>query len=502
MIKTQTQLSLSCFLLAFFSCLCPTPGADKPNIVLIMIDDLGWADLGCYGNKFVETPNIDRLAGGGIRFTNFYAAGNVCSATRCSVQSGQNQARIGITDFISGHWRPFERVITPRPRMALPLETVTVAESLQAAGYRTGYIGKWHLGNGPEFQPDRQGYEFSAVINGPHLPGKYRVQGRSDLTPKPNQYRTDFETELGMDFIKKNREQPFFLMISPFAVHIPLAAMSDRVAKYREKAKRLGTKLPHPVYAAMIEHCDDMVGRLVGSLDELKLSDNTVFVFTSDNGGLYKRYDYQPNADDIVATQQPLRGEKGTLFEGGIRVPLIVKYPQLISKNDEKPTVCNEPCISHDFFPTFVDLANGQLPENQAIDGKSLVSLMTKPNQQLDRNAIYFHYPHYHHDRPSSCIRERDWKLIEYLDGTGDVLLFNLRQDLGESKNLTDENPGKKADLLRKLRSWRRSVSATMPIPNPSYDPQKADQWWSTGTGKPVPSQNRKRFPESEISDQ
>src|SRR6056297_1944961 len=174
----------------------PAASAPRPNIVLIFIDDLGWKDLGCYGNDFVETPRIDRLAAEGVRFTDFYAAGAVCSPTRCALQSGQNQARIGITAHIPCHWRPFERVITPQTTMALPLDTVTIAESLKASGYTTGYVGKWHLGNGPEFQPDRQGYDFSAVIGGPHLPGRYRVQGRSDLKPKPNQYRTDFEADL------------------------------------------------------------------------------------------------------------------------------------------------------------------------------------------------------------------------------------------------------------------------------------------------------------------
>ncbi|MFT5124963.1 MAG: arylsulfatase A, partial [Verrucomicrobiales bacterium] len=173
---------------------------NQPNIVFIFIDDLGWKDLGCYGNEIVETPRIDRLAKEGMRFTDFYAAGAVCSPTRCAVQSGQNQARIGITAHIPGHWRPFERVITPQTTMALPLDTITVAESLKTAGYTTGYIGKWHLGTGAAFQPDQQGYDFSAVIGGPHLPGKFRVQGRNDLKPKAGQYRTDFEADLSVDF--------------------------------------------------------------------------------------------------------------------------------------------------------------------------------------------------------------------------------------------------------------------------------------------------------------
>ncbi|EGF27033.1 arylsulfatase A [Rhodopirellula baltica WH47] len=481
--------------IAMIFCCSPAQSrANQPNILLIFIDDLGWKDIGCYGNDFVETPRIDQLAAEGLRFTNFYASGAVCSPTRCALQSGQNQARIGITAHIPGHWRPFERVITPQTTMALPLDTVTVAESLKASGYTTGYVGKWHLGNGPEFQPDRQGYDFSAVIGGPHLPGRYRVQGQSDLKPKPNQYRTDFEADLCIDFMRQNKDQPFFLMLSPFAVHIPLGAMSEKVQKYEAKAKQTGDSLPHPVYAAMIEHCDDMVGRLVDSLEQLDIADDTMVVFTSDNGGLYKRYDYRESADDLVSSQAPLKGEKGSLHEGGIRVPLIIRHPATV----KSAGVCDEPTISHDFYPTFVEMAGGELPINQTIDGHSLLPLLTAPTQTLDRDALHWHYPHYHHDRPASAIRERDWKLIEYLDGTGDVELYNLANDLGETKNLASEKQGRASDLKRKLTTWRSSVLARTPIPNPSYDPERAHEWWNLKSGKPVPSEQRKRFPPTE----
>ena len=214
--------------LLHFGASAESRAADRPNVILIFIDDMGWKDVGCYGNDFIDTPRIDRLAAEGVRFTDFYAAGAVCSPTRCALQSGQNQARIGITAHIPGHWRPFERVITPLTTMALPLETITVAEALKESGYSTGYVGKWHLGRGPQFQPEHQGYDFSAVIGGPHLPGKYRVQGRSDLKPKPGQYRTDFEADLCVDFISRNKENPFFLMgpswARPFLVALATAA--------------------------------------------------------------------------------------------------------------------------------------------------------------------------------------------------------------------------------------------------------------------------------------
>ncbi|MDC0574489.1 sulfatase [Pirellulaceae bacterium] len=470
--------------------------AAKPNIILIFIDDLGWADIGCYGNDFVDTPRIDRLAAEGLRFTDFYAAGAVCSPTRCAVQSGQNQARIGITAHIPGHWRPFERVITPQTTMALPLDTVTIAETLASSGYDSGYVGKWHLGNSSSFQPNSQGYSLSAVIAGPHLPGRFRVLDDSVRNPNSGEYRTEFESDICVDFINAHKDKPFFLMLSPFAVHIPLGAMSTKVTKYQQKRVDQNRQLPHPVYAAMIEHCDDMVGRLIDAVEDNGLTDNTMIIFTSDNGGLQRRYDYRESADDIVASMAPLKGEKGTLHEGGVRVPLIIKYPPLTRAN----TVCAEPTISYDFYPTFAELAGAKLPDNHPIDGLSLLPLLNAPNTRLKRDALHWHYPHYHHDRPASSIRERDWKLIEYLDGTGDVELYRLNIDLGETRNVKEMFPGRVADLTEKLAQWRTSVGARIPIVNPSYDVDRAGQWWSMRSGKPVDSDSRKRFPPTELA--
>ncbi|WP_013630590.1 sulfatase [Rubinisphaera brasiliensis] len=488
-------LLLTCLAMLFAGLLGQTAhAADQPNVILIFIDDMGWKDVGCYGNEFVDTPRIDQLAAEGMKFTDFYAAGAVCSPTRCAVQSGQNQARIGITDFIAGHWRPFEKVVTPRPRRALPLDCFTIGEAMQAAGYSTGYVGKWHLGNAAKFQPDQQGYDLSAVIGGPHLPGRYRVQGKSEYKPGKDQYRTDFEADICIDFIKKNKEEPFFLMLSPYAVHIPLGAMSAKVEKYRKRAEEQNIELPNPIYAAMIEHCDDMVGRIVDSVEELGLTDNTLIVFTSDNGGLISRYDYREAADDIVSDLSPLKGEKGSLHEGGIRVPLIVKYPPLVNAG----SVTDEPAISYDFYPTFVDLAGGELPQNQTIDGLSLKPVLQDADAQLARSAIHWHYPHYHHDRPASAIRERDWKLIEYLDGSGDVELYQISEDIGETNNLAAEKNGRVWDLTKKLNIWREDVQAMMPLPNKGYDPERAHEWWNTRNNKPVDSDSRKRFPPTE----
>lgn len=465
-----------------------------PNVVLVLVDDLGWADLGCYGNDFIETPRIDGLAARGLRFTDAYASGPVCSPTRSALQSGQYQVRSGITAHIPGHWRPFERVITPRPAMALPLDVVTVAELLRGAGYRTGYVGKWHLGSGARFQPDRQGYDLSAVISGPHLPGRYGVQGEVGRQPRPDQYRTDYEADLCIDFIRGRGERPFFLMLSPYAVHIPLAAMSEKVERYRRKAEERGTELPHPVYAAMVEHCDDMLGRILDCLEEEGITEQTMVIFTSDNGGLLRRYDYRPEADDVVSSQAPLRGEKGTLFEGGVRVPLIVSYPPLLEGGSET----SAPAISHDLFPTLAELAGAKVPPGQTLDGKSLLPLLQDPAAALGRDALFWHYPHYHHDRPASSIRRGRWKLIEYLDGTGEVLLFDLEGDPGEGEDLSARRPELAGDLRSELEAWRRGMLARMPLPNPSHDSERAGEWWSTGTGQPVRSKARKRFPATE----
>lgn len=469
--------------------------AEKPNIILIMADDLGWADIGPYGNDFIETPHLDQLAADGMKFTDFYAAGAVCSPTRCAVQSGQNQARIGITAHIPGHWRPFERVQTPLTTMALPLDTVTVAESLKEVGYSTGYIGKWHLGNGPEFQPEHQGYDWTAVVGGPFLPGKFRVQyGATEIKPGPDQFRTDFEAQLAETFVEQQGEAPFFLMVSPYAVHIPLASRSDLVAKYEMKAKETGRNLPHPVYAAMTEELDDLVGRVVAAVEKVGKTDSTMIAFTSDNGGLYRRYDYREHADDDVTSNAPLRGEKGQLYEGGIRVPLIVKYPAVVGPGTESDAVT----ISYDFYPTFAELAGADLPENQTIDGVSLLPALKNPEAGPGRAAIHFHYPHYHHHRPASAIREGDWKLIQYLDETGEVELFYLADDIGETNDLSGEKVGRVADLKKKLQVWQNSVSARMPIKNPHFDESRAAEWWNLRNGTPVDSDGRQRFPPTE----
>ena len=422
----------------------------KPNILFILIDDMGWSDLACYGSAFHETPNIDRLARQGMRFTDAYAACPVCSPTRASIMSGQYPAHVGVIDFITGHWRPYEKLRVPTNRTQyLPLEVVTLAESLQAAGYTTGHIGKWHLG-GKQHSPEKQGFDHASQ-GGPNQKDK----------------RVTTYTEQALSFIEQNRDKPFFLHLSHNTVHIRLEAPQDLVEKYQNKPKP-PTGVNNPIYAAMVEHLDTSVGRILSKLDDLGLADDTIVVFFSDNGGL--RQIYTGNGP-IVASNAPLRDEKGTVYEGGIRVPLIVRWPGVVEPASE----CYVPVTSVDFYPTFLEITGGRKPAGQPLDGRSLMPLLRQRGRFKDR-AIYWHYPVYHHSTPAGAIREGDWKLIEFFTD-GKLELYNLKDDIGEQKNLTALFPRRTATLRRKLAAWRKSVDAAMPEPNPDFDPARRHEW-------------------------
>ncbi len=420
----------------------PEPAAG-PNVVFILIDDLGWADLPCYGNQFHETPHIDRLAREGMRFTDFYAASPVCSSTRASIHSGQYPARVGITNFIPGHYRPYARLTEPPILNALPLEITTLAESLKRAGYATGHFGKWHLG-GKDHGPLEQGYDVA--LGGP-APGRL--------------------TDGVIEFIQENRDRPFFVDLSHHWVHIPLRAEPEAVQKYAEKPKP-PEGVNNPAYAAMVEAVDRSLGRILAKLEELDLAEDTLVIFTSDNGGLYRRFDGQ---GEVVTTNKPLRDEKGSLYEGGIRVPLIAWFPGEVPAG----TVCSEPTISMDFYPTLLEVCGAEAPEGQVLDGVSLVPLLRQAGE-LSRDALYFHYPHYHHSRPAGAIRQGKWKLIEFFDD-GSVELYNLEDDLGEQHDLAAEMPDKAIALRARLTAWRQAVGARMPTPNADYDPDREAEW-------------------------
>lgn len=446
----------------------------KPNIVFILIDDMGWPDLGCYGHKFHETPVIDRLAAQGMRFTSFYAATPVCSSTRSTIQTGQYSARTAITDFIPGHWRPFEKLVVPPIEHNLKADIRTPGDVLQAAGYVTGYFGKWHLGN----RPDQHGYAVTERQLGREF--EKSREGR-DRGPKTIDYLTDAT----LWFIKQNKDKPFFVMLSHHAVHIPLQAEAETTAKYQSKT-RPTEGVNNPVYAAMTENLDTSVGRILDLLEQLKLSANTIVVFTSDNGGLRKIY---TGVGEVVSSNAPLRDEKGTLYEGGIRVPMIVRWPGVVKPG----TVCDEPATTADLLPTFCGMANAPLPK-QSIDGASLLALLKNPETSLAREAIYFHYPHYHHSRPAGAIRAGDWKLLEFFDDHS-LELYNLASDIGEQKNLSGTHAELAAKLEKQLADWRQRVGARMPTPNPQYDPAKAVEWWNRSSNQPLDVEAmRKRY--------
>ena len=456
---------------------------EKPNLVFILADDMGWPDLSCYGNKFNETPVIDQLASEGIKFTDFYAATPVCSSTRSTIQTGQYSGRTGITDFIPGHWRPFEKLIVPEIDHHLKDGVKTPGDVLAAAGYATGYFGKWHLGNDAAHQPNKHGYQVTERELGKEF-AKWRPT--KDRGPK----KIDSLTDAGIWFMEQNKDKPFFLTVSHHAVHIPLEAREATIAKY-EKKEKPSVGVNNPRYAAMTEDLDTSVGRILDKLKELDLEKNTIVVFASDNGGLGKIY---TGVGEVVSSNTPLRDEKGTLYEGGMRSPLIVRWPGVVKPG----TVSHEPTTTADLMSTFSEMAGAKSP-SQPIDGLSLVGILKNPDTSLDRRAIYFHYPHYHHSIPGGAIRAGDWKLIEFFGDEG-LELYNLKDDIGEKYNLAAENPKKVAQLQKQLAMWRKEVGARMPTVNPKADPKRAAQWWSRKTNEPLDVEAmRKRYESKKV---
>lgn len=472
--------TISLFLLAR----CSEPSEQQPpNIIFILADDLGWADLPAYGNKFNEAPNIDRLVNQGKKFTNAYAACPVCSPTRASIQAGQYPARVGIIDFIPGHWRPYEKLTAASNRTQyLPPEIHTLGEAMKDAGYATGYFGKWHLGNTLKHYPENQGYDESVVYRG----GGYFGFGEK-LHPShdfpPGKVLSEALTDLSVQFMEKNKDHPFFLFLGHYDVHVQLDADTTLIRKYLNKEKVDGYPC-NAIYAAMIEHLDQSVGRIMNKLETLKLANNTIIVFFSDNGGLISRFDKIPLIADsrkhyyegdtllyVASSNQPLRSEKGTVFEGGIREPLIVKWPGKI-----KPATVSDAIISSvDFYPTLIELAGGKLPENQVLDGKSILPEFLDEPVDAQR-AIFWHYPVYHHAVPASVVRKGDWKLIHFLDDDHKEL-YNLKEDIGETTDLAEEYPERTEELFRLLDRWRKEVNADMPTENPGFDPDRREQW-------------------------
>ncbi len=467
------------FLAAAAGACAAAAAPQRPNIVFLLVDDLGWRDFGCYGNTFYETPNLDRLASEGVRFTNAYAACPVCSPTRASILTGQYPARLHLTDWIPGRkqW-PAARLLTPAFEQQLPLRETTLAEALKPLGYRTASIGKWHLG-GDGFLPTDQGFDINVAGNERGSPRSYF--GPFDLPRLTGGSKDDYLTEKLSDaadrFIEESAgKAPFFLYLPEFAVHIPLQAREEAAARYR--LKNGGKGFPNPVYAAMVSSVDEALRRIRTTLDRLRIADSTAIFVFSDNGGLR----FEGSRKDPVTDNRPLRAGKGHLFEGGIREPLLVDWPGVTQPG----RVCETPVCSIDFFPTILEMAAGKRGGGPRVDGVSLVSLL-RGRDGLQRDALYWHYPHYSNQggTPGGAIRMGDWKLIEFFED-GRLELYNLKDDIGESRNLALREPKIRERLRAQLVKWRRSVNAAMPAPNPAYDPARADQHL-TGTEPPTP---------------
>ncbi len=446
-----------------------------PNLVLILVDDLGWADLGCQGSTYFETPHLDRLASQGMRFTNGYAACAVCSPTRAAVQTGRYPSRVGVTDWIRARFQggqigpdgknptgyvggPNHRVLCPVNPLFMELDERTIAEALRPAGYVSCFIGKWHLGQEDQY-PERQGYDENHGGCDLGQPPSYFDPYASkrafyeipNLPPrKTGEYLTDREADEAVQFIRAHRDQPFFLALCHYCVHTPLMGKKDVVAKYEAKPK---TRQQNAVYAAMVESVDDAAGTLLAALDKLGLAERTLVIFTSDNGGLLG-----------PTNNWPLRSGKGFPYEGGIRVPLIVRYPGVVAPG----TTSDVPAISCDFFPTLLDAAGVALPADRPLDGVSLMPVLTGTGDLAPRPLLW-HFPHYRGGLgPYSIIRDGPWKLIRHYDGNRREL-YNLADDMSETTDLAEKLPDKVAELDKKLDELLTATNAKLPKPNPDY---------------------------------
>ena len=456
----------------------------KLNFVFILIDDMGWRDATCYGSSFYETPNIDRLAREGMLFTDAYAASPVCSPTRASILTGKYPARLKITNWIGGNQ---EGKLKPAIYLPfLPREEVTIAEALKQAGYATGFIGKWHLGYQP-FYPEYQGFDINIGGHEAGHPASYFYPYQNPENPfwdvpglqngQPGEYLTDRLTDEAIKFLNNNKKKPFFLYLCHYAVHLPLQAKNMLIEKYETKLKNMPagernrfieehhcqTRIvqDNPIYAAMIQSVDESVGRIMDHLKKLGLEKNTAIIFMSDNGGLSTLRD----AQRAPTANTPLRAGKGWLYEGGIREPMIIKWPGVTKAN----SVCHVPVISNDFFPTILQMARLPLLKQQHKDGVSLVPLLVGKGN-LKPRALYWHFPHYHGSgsTPSGAMRLGDFKLIEWFED-GSVELYNLKDDIGEKENLAEKMPEKAEQMRKMLEEWRYEVGALMPSENPDW---------------------------------
>ena len=469
------------FLVLLLVSLSVSSSAGKPpNIVLILADDLGWADVGCYGADLHETPNIDRLATEGMRFTDAYAM-PVCSPTRGALLTGRHAARIHITIWAEGSLKgPQNRKLLQGDSLHdLPHTETTLAKHLQDAGYLTALVGKWHLGDADHF-PETHGFDVN--IGGTHWGAPqtfwWPYSGTGRFGPEfryvphlefgtPGEYLTDRLTDEAIKVIDHAGDKPFFLYLAHHAPHTPIEA-KESDTKHFEARLKPDMHHQNPVYAAMVKSLDDSVGRVLAHLKERDLEKNTLVVFVSDNGG-FIGIDRKSGQTMPVTNNAPLRSGKGSCYEGGTRVPLIVRWPGVTTAGTE----CATPVVVMDLFTTLLGAAGLNAPSEVVSDGLDLKPLLKQPTAKLDRDALFFHYPHYYETTtPVSAVRAGDWKLLEYLEDDH-VELYNLKADLSEQHNLAKEMPDRAKALRDRLHEWRDSVGAALPTMNPDYQPGK-----------------------------
>ncbi len=454
----------------------------QPNVVLILADDLGYSDLACYGSDFYETPHLDRLAREGMKFTQNYAACTVCSPTRSALMTGKYPARTHITDWIPGRMPENPKLLVPEWTKFLPLDEITLAEVFKAAGYATASIGKWHLGEG-EHVPEKQGFDVNIAGTNSGSPPSYIAPWKiPTLTEgKDGDYLTDRLGEEAASFVARSKDKPFFLYLPHFAVHTPVQGRPDLVKKYEANLKP-GLMHTNTGYAAMMESLDSAVGRVLAALEENKLEENTIVIFTSDNGGRVP-----------TTANKSLRVGKGSAYEGGLRVPLIVRWPGVTKPG----SISDKPTITMDVFPTLLEMtgvppvASSSTTGASGRDGLSLVPLL-RGSGTISRDELFWHYPHHQHyqlggSMPFGAIRSGDFKLIEFYNDMH-VELYDLKADLGEQRDLAAVQPDKAKQIRDRLHAWRKEVGAQMPLPNPNYDSSKPEH-------VPAPVKGKKKKP-------
>lgn len=437
------------------------------NFVFILIDDYGWRDTGYNGSRYYETPHIDALARSGMTFTNGYAAAPVCSPTRAALMTGKWPARLHLTAHLQGHANtpPHAKLRAPVTRKELPLSEVTIAEILKRKGYATASVGKWHLGD-PGFLPTDQGFDVNIGGTWDGSPKSFFYPGwegkPARLQGRDGEYLTDLLTDRACEWLKQQKANPFFLYLPHYAVHVPIEAKKELIARFDRKQPAGGQNFAD--YAAMIYSVDESVGRIVRTLEEMGVAENTAIIFTADNGGVSSREWKQRQ----ITSNAPLRLGKGHLYEGGIRVPTLVRWPGVTKPG----SVSHDPVYTCDYYATIAEMAGAPLDASHRPDGASLVPALR--GRRMSERSLYWHYPHYSPQlgRPSSALRRGEWKLIEHLE-TGRAELYNLKTDIGERTNLAAAESKRRDAMLGELQAWRKQVNAQMPAANPDYDPAR-----------------------------